>query len=771
MQTRSRRRFIPFLVAALIAAIGIVAVPEPQPAVADDHPYTTPGEREYNGRKWRTTCSNYSTNVQRCRAEIFATQARLVNGRYQLVNEYVFNNLTYLPSPRESWKDNPLAKAGQFTGTDGRIWQTECDTAWTGKNGCRSFAWVTVINQTKTATGWKFTPENKWVFNNVVQFKASPKPPVDPAYDNPCNAKAPDGWAFTEEGRPHVIKTPYTPNTNYNPISLANFIKVALRSTTLSDADRLCFALLGANHLIDDGATTRTYQGETSLWLPYPFGFSANPSIPALTTGWYSGLGQAGAMTSMLELANFTGDPKWDAYADQLFNSYLVPMSEGGFTNRDNGFLWFEEYPTDPPTVVYNGHFQAVLALHAYGRERRSADPEKSDAAFALFDDTLGALATQVPKMEVPAEGGTMSSYDMVRGYDAVPLRAVSVGSGTATITDTRLNEAPSTALPIGTQTTLAPNRLLNSSMETSAGALTGWVVVNNNLAGITLRDGWLGVHPTGNAWAGVEQTIAAGTFPAGSELSFSMMSRLKIPEGKAGTGGKVAIYSVCPSGTTLIHENAKNRSREAAWSATTFRAPAANCSIKVQLLTYSYTVTNTTAWYDDVQLRLADPVGVSMTPEYDLLVHRTPSNHLTLQGSGQVQVQGWYGGRWQDIGDPVTLSTDGAQVEIPELYTGRNININYHDGHVSELQRIAAFADQQGFPEEAEILDATAYKLSRMSVGTPYNKDNLTRDSEPETITLDMLTGTIEVAAEPEPMAIQPRSVPTSMELPEATS
>lgn len=762
---------------ALIAAIGIVAAPAPLPAQAEDgHPYTTPGEREYNGRKWKTTCEPYSSTVQRCRAEIFATQARIVKGQYTLVNEYVFNNLTYLPSPRANWKGNPLAKNGQFTGTDGRFWKTECDTAATGRNGCRSYTYTTVIDYEKVNGAWKFSKVNKWVFNNVVQFKATPPDVItpDPTYDNPCNAPAPAGWAFTKDGRPHVIKTPYTPNTHYNPISLSNFIKVSLRSTTLSDADRTCFALLAANHLVsDDGVKTRTYEGRKSLWLPYPFEFSANPGIPSLKSPWHSGLGQAGALTAMLELAKFTGDNTWNTYAEQLYNSYLIPLDQGGFTDRDNGFLWFEEYPTDPPTTVYNGHFQAVLALYAWASSDYAKKNTDTTEAWALFEEAIKDLAHQVPLMKVPVEGGTMSSYDMVRGYPATPLRAIPVDGSSPTITATLLNDAPLKAqggsatvrLPVGATTAPAANLITNPGMNYANGSLTGWTIVNNNRAGVTFKDGWVGVHPTGKAWAGVEQTIPAGKFPAGATMSFAMNSRLQIPEGAAGTGGKVSIYSVCNGTTTLIHENAKNRSRQAAWSSSEFKAPAAGCSIKLQLLTFSYTVTNTTAWYDDIAIRTADPLGANVKPAYDLLVHRSPTNTLTVKGTGKAQVQAWYGGRWLNVGGPLTLSASGADVVIPERYTGRNINYNYHDGHVSELGRLAAYAADRKMPAEAALFDETSYILSRMSAGTPYKPLNpKTIASEP--IIIDTLLGAEEIAASPKPLKIQPQAVPTSMDL-----
>nr|WP_231980384.1 D-glucuronyl C5-epimerase family protein [Tessaracoccus coleopterorum] len=331
----------------MLAAIGLVATPTPTPAAADDHPYTTPGEREYNGRMWRTTCEPYSTTVTRCRAEILATQARLDNGRYKLFNEYVFNNLTYLPSPRADWKNNPLARNGQFTGTDGRMWKTECNTEWTGSNGCRSFVWATVINAKKTAKGWTFTPENKWVFNNVVQFTATTTPPpVDPAYDNPCHAKAPPVGASprtagrTSSRRP-TSRTRTTTRSRCRTSSSSACVR--RRSTTPTAPASRCSGRTTSSrgdHAHRPGQRPRQHVVAVPVLVQRESGRRPLPNP------WYSGLGQAGAMASMLELADFTGDAKWDRYADQLFNSYLVAMQDGGFTNRANGFLWFEEYPT-----------------------------------------------------------------------------------------------------------------------------------------------------------------------------------------------------------------------------------------------------------------------------------------------------------------------------------------------------------------------------------------------------------------------------------------
>lgn len=102
--------------------------------------YTTPGEHLSGGREWRTWCDPYSQTA-RC-----TTQIKSGGG-------WVFNNLTYLPSPRALWTGNPLATPGEHL-VAGRKWYTECETDRTGRNGCRSYIWE----------GARF------VFNNIVQF-------------------------------------------------------------------------------------------------------------------------------------------------------------------------------------------------------------------------------------------------------------------------------------------------------------------------------------------------------------------------------------------------------------------------------------------------------------------------------------------------------------------------------------------------------------------------------------------------------------------------
>lgn len=165
---------------AVVAAGTSIVVPGELPASADSggFVYTTPGEHTVNGRRWRTSCEQYSNAVYRCRAEIWATQVHAkAHGGYENAQGWVFNNLTYLPSERAGWKGNPLAEQGTFS-SGGRKWKTSCGDSWTGPNGCRSFIWSNKVESFLDGTGNRqYKAVNRWVFNNIVNFGTTTTPP------------------------------------------------------------------------------------------------------------------------------------------------------------------------------------------------------------------------------------------------------------------------------------------------------------------------------------------------------------------------------------------------------------------------------------------------------------------------------------------------------------------------------------------------------------------------------------------------------------------
>lgn len=167
-----RRSVVALASAALLAATAVVNAPV---ASADVDVYSTPGYHNINGREWFTKCEPYSQTT-RCRTEIKATVVGYDSAKKQYFQRYgwAFNNLTYLESDWAMWKGNPLAAPGGWTAPDGRNWSTECNTAQTGRNGCRSYAQVYVTSYNRATN--QYSVNHQWVFNNITRFTPGTMP-------------------------------------------------------------------------------------------------------------------------------------------------------------------------------------------------------------------------------------------------------------------------------------------------------------------------------------------------------------------------------------------------------------------------------------------------------------------------------------------------------------------------------------------------------------------------------------------------------------------
>ncbi|MDO5735294.1 MAG: hypothetical protein Q4P15_02340 [Propionibacteriaceae bacterium] len=169
------RKLVAVSAAAVVAMASGVTVAQANltPSV-----YNTPGGQFSAGRLWNTDCEKYSSNVVRCRTNIWATQISYVKGKFVSKTGWVFNNLSYLPSPRAAWAGNNLARNNDNWNSGGRKWRTECDTATTGRGGCRSYVWSKRISAVKAGSGYRYVNKQEWVFNNLVMFSSPTLPPV-----------------------------------------------------------------------------------------------------------------------------------------------------------------------------------------------------------------------------------------------------------------------------------------------------------------------------------------------------------------------------------------------------------------------------------------------------------------------------------------------------------------------------------------------------------------------------------------------------------------
>ena len=117
------------------------------------------------------------------------------------------------------------------------------------------------------------------------------------------------------------------------------------------------------------------------------------------------------------------------------------------------------------------------------------------------------------------------------------------------------------------------------------------------------------------------------------------------------------------------------------------FNAPPAGCDLLVQFIASTPYNEGTRVTYDDIQLRKAQALGPALTPSYAFKVYEEPTQTLALSGAGTLRLQAYSAGTWQAVGKAFVLDpTTPVELTIPERFSGRNVHLGYHDGHITQL-------------------------------------------------------------------------------------
>ncbi|MGB9599080.1 MAG: D-glucuronyl C5-epimerase family protein [Myxococcota bacterium] len=144
--------------------------------------------------------------------------------------------------------------------------------------------------------------------------------------------------------------------------------KEFVESPTKAAADGLTAVINGdislakscADYLIKNNYT----KGDAIL---FPFKFDFIPYMPyRLKSPWISAISQGLSLGLFTYLYLYTNDSKYLKIANRIFNSYKIPIEEGGFTRFYSDSVFFEQYPAKDFIGVFNGSAVAALALWDY---------------------------------------------------------------------------------------------------------------------------------------------------------------------------------------------------------------------------------------------------------------------------------------------------------------------------------------------------------------------------------------------------------------------
>ncbi len=115
-----------------------------------------------------------------------------------------------------------------------------------------------------------------------------------------------------------------------------------------------------------------------ALFFPFPFVFERIATTNGrMNAPWYSAMTQGQILAALCRLYQATGKIEYANAAAATFQSFKIlrrPSGPWTMSLDSSKYLWFEEYPSNPPDHVINGHVFAVYGLLHY--HRLTADPD-----------------------------------------------------------------------------------------------------------------------------------------------------------------------------------------------------------------------------------------------------------------------------------------------------------------------------------------------------------------------------------------------------------
>ncbi len=150
-------------------------------------------------------------------------------------------------------------------------------------------------------------------------------------------------------------------------------------------------------------------QPRSGMW-EFDFAYEAPGTTLKLRKGWNSGLAQGQAISLLVRAYDHTGKRKYLTAARRAATPMSRPVVRGGLARQlDGRGVWFEEYPTDPPSYVLNGNLFAIVGVWDLSRIDR-----KHGTLFRRAAETAARSLRQFD------DGQGSAWYDLLyrRGYD-----------------------------------------------------------------------------------------------------------------------------------------------------------------------------------------------------------------------------------------------------------------------------------------------------------------------------------------------------------------
>jgi len=146
----------------------------------------------------------------------------------------------------------------------------------------------------------------------------------------------------------------------YNPITVAQYGLYRLQKYAVSNNEtELKIVQAAAAWLIEN---FRDWRGDIGAWV-----YNHDLEFYGHKAPWISGMAQGQGISLLLRTHQLAPDDQILEITQRAFRAFLHPVSEGGVTAcLPDGSLIFEEFTTEPPSLVLNGYIFALLGILDY---------------------------------------------------------------------------------------------------------------------------------------------------------------------------------------------------------------------------------------------------------------------------------------------------------------------------------------------------------------------------------------------------------------------
>lgn len=128
------------------------------------------------------------------------------------------------------------------------------------------------------------------------------------------------------------------------------------------------------------------------------------PKAEEVGTGWYGAMCQGQAISVLVRAFLSSGEEKYLDAARRALGPFEISSSEGGVVAKVmDRWVWFEEYPTQPPSHILNGFMYALIGLYDLSQIEGETKAEE------LYQTGMDSLRVMLPLFD----SGSGTFYDL----------------------------------------------------------------------------------------------------------------------------------------------------------------------------------------------------------------------------------------------------------------------------------------------------------------------------------------------------------------------